>query len=95
MAVEDMASTSPTATASRQGRPRAIEAPAIAAAVTTTWAPPRPKITLRIDHSRAGRTSSPIRNSRMTTPNSAKVITSPWSPTSFRAKGPMIRPAIR
>jgi hypothetical protein len=95
MAVELMASTSPAARAVGQGRPNSMLAPAMARAVAVTCAPPRPKMVLRIDHSRAGRTSRPIRNSRMTTPNSANFITSSGSPVRFRAKGPIRAPAIR
>ena len=76
MAVDDMAMTKPTARALFQSSPNIMDAPPTTAAVTASWAPPRPKIAPRRLHSRAGRTSSPIRNSRITTPNSAKRITS-------------------
>ena len=46
-------------------------------AVATTCKPPRPRIGRRICQSNAGRNSSPITKSIMTTPNSAKCITSP------------------
>ena len=95
MAVEDMASTKPTARAVCQGRPRASEAAAMAKAVPSTCAPPKPKMALRMSHSIEGCTSRPIRNSRITTPNSANFMTSAWSPTSDRANGPMTTPAIR
>ena len=95
MAVDDMASTIPTARAVCQGRPSSIEAAAMATEVPTTCAPPKPKMALRMSHSIEGCTSRPIRNSRMTTPNSANFMTSAWSPTSDRAKGPMTTPAIR
>jgi hypothetical protein len=95
MAVDDMASTIPTARAVCQGRPSSIETPAMASEVPITWAPPKPKIALRMSHRVEGWTSRPIRNSRMTTPNSAKVRTSVCSPTSDRANGPITTPAIR
>ena len=40
--------------------------------VATSWAVPSPKIAERMAHSLTGRSSSPITNSSMTTPNSPK-----------------------
>ena len=53
-------------------------------------APPRPRIGRRSCHSSAGRSSSPTRNSIITTPNSAKCITLwPSVPTSPSTHGPI------
>ena len=53
----------------RQGRPARSRTP-----VPRTWARPTPKIAVRIFQSSAGRTSSPIRNSRITTPELAELL---------------------
>ena len=53
-------------------------------------APPSPRIGRRSCHSSAGRSSSPTRNSIITTPNSAKCMTSwPSSPTRPSTHGPI------
>ncbi len=90
-----MAMTKPTARALFQLSPSSMAAPPTTAAVTATWAPPRPKIVPLMPHSSAGRTSSPIRNSRITTPNSANFITSACWPTRLSTNGPMMTPATR
>ncbi len=95
MAVDDMAMTKPMARALFQSRPSSMAAPPTTAAVTPTWAPPRPKMVPRRLHSSVGRTSSPIKNSRITTPNSANFMTSACWPTRLRAKGPITAPATR
>ena len=61
----------------------------------TSWAAPSPKIEPRSCQSSAGRTSSPIRNSRITTPNSAKSTTAAASPASPSTSGPISTPASR
>lgn len=65
------------------------------AVVANTCQPPSPKIGRRISHSRWGASSSPTRNSMMTTPNSAKCIVS--SPSAIRPSpaGPIASPASR
>ena len=96
IAVEDMDRMSPTATASRAGCPKARPRAVITAVVAPTCRLPRPRIGPRSRHSRVGSSSSPTRKSIITTPNSAKCMTSwPSSPTSCRPKGPMATPARR
>ena len=96
IAVDDSASVIPTATAVCHGRPASTPTPASSTVVTATCRPPSPRIGLRISHSRAGRSSRPMRNSIITTPNSAKCITSfPSSPIRPSANGPITIPAIR
>ena len=50
--------------------------PVSTAVQTTTWAMPKPKISLRIARSRSHDSSSPIMNRRKATPSSAR--TSIW-----------------
>ncbi len=71
-AVEDSDRASPMNTASRVARLSAKPMAASGIAVAMSWTVPSPKIVERMLHSRCGRSSSPITNSNITTPNSAK-----------------------
>ena len=95
IAVEDIARISPTASAGLPGQAEPGATAPITSAVPTTCKPPRPRIGRRICHSSAGRNSSPMRKSIITTPNSAKCITSAVPPATFSAYGPMTAPARR
>ena len=76
-AVEDSESASPMKSACAKGSPSAMPITARTAAVTASCAVPSPKIAERMAHSRTGRSSSPITNSSITTPNSPKWRNSP------------------
>ena len=96
IAVDESDRMRPTASADDQASPSPIPIPVIAAAVRVTCSPPSPRIGARMRHSSDGSSSSPTRNSIITTPNSAKCMMScPRSPTKSSANGPMATPAIR
>ena len=96
IAVEDIARMKPTAIATCHGTRNRSARPETAAAVPRTCAPPRPRIGPRMCHRIAGRNSSPITKSIMTTPNSATCITSwPSVPTNPKQNGPITTPANR
>ena len=96
MAVDDPASTSPMASDARQVCPSSMASAAMAAAVSTTCKPPSPRMGRRRLHSRLGFSSSPTRNNIMTTPNSAKCMTSwPSCPINPSRNGPSATPASR
>ena len=88
MAVEDIASPAPSTMAPVQATPARCASNASAAPLTATCAVPRPNTARRMTQSRRGRSSSPIRNSSITTPSEA--IDSIWSTwlTSPSADGP-------
>jgi hypothetical protein len=79
MAVDDMASAQPTASAACHARPAAIAAPPVTSTVATTCRLPTPSTALRMRQKAAGSSSRPTRNSIITTPNSAKCMMSPPS----------------
>ncbi len=96
IAVEDSASPKPITTAAGPGSPSSqTPSPAITAAVNPTCAPPSPSTDLRMTHSRAGRSSSPIRNSSMTTPSSEACAIASTLVTSPSPAGPTAKPAAR
>ena len=96
MAVDDSESVMPTAAAACHGRPTSSAPVATASVVMTTCRPPKPRIGARSVQSIAGSSSSPMTKSIITTPNSAKCMTScPPVPSSDRPKGPMATPASR
>ncbi len=70
-AVDDSARAAPTVRAAGQGAPRANAAAAPSARQAATCVPPRPNTSRRISRSRSHDSSSPIMNSRNTTPSSA------------------------
>jgi len=76
MAVEDSASAAPMATAACNGWPSRVAMVAMAAEQKATCRAPMPKTKRRISRSRSQLSSSPIMNSRNTTPNSASWATS-------------------
>ena len=96
IAVELSATTSPTASATDQYSPNTSIAPPITASVVRAiCSPPSPNNLCRISHSARGSSSSPIRNSIITTPNSAKCCRScTLSPTS-PSTGPITIPAAK
>ena len=71
IAVEDSAKIRPIASATVQYCPNISAAPVIRSAVTPICSPPSPSRRTRIAQSARGSISSPIRNSIITTPNSA------------------------
>ena len=95
IAVEESESTSPTARATVQPRPNAIPAAVIAATVSPTCRPPSPSSRVRIAQSRCGSSSKPIRNSIITTPNSAKCWMLTTSTSKAARSGLRATPAIR
>ena len=95
MAVDDSDMTRPIARAIDHGCPSAMAMPMTAPAVTTTCRPPRPSSLWRIDHSILGSSSSPTRNSIMTTPNSAKCWMLTTSTCSWCSSGLRAMPASR
>ena len=72
IAVDDSPRPSPATNAVGQATPKAIASPVISAAPLSIWAVPQPKMGRRKLHKRPGCSSSPIRKSINTTPNSAK-----------------------
>ena len=95
IAVDDIASPAPSTAAPAHGTPAPCASAASTAPLTTTCAEPSPNTARRITQSRRGRSSSPIRNSSMTTPSDA--ISAIWSTsvTSRRPDGPIATPASR
>ena len=86
----------PSASDACQETPNTIAIINIAAEVITTCKPPKPRIEFLILHNNDGSSSSPITNSIITTPNSAKCIMScPSSPINPSTAGPIITPAIK
>ncbi len=95
MAVEDMARPVPSTAAPAHAMPAVWASAASTAAHTATWAVPRPNTARRMTHRRCGRSSSPIRNSSMTTPSSDTWAMSLRSVTRRSPDGPMATPASR
>ena len=95
MAVEDSAITSPIASATVQTWPIIIATAITASVVSPTCPPPSPSSRARIDHSSFGSSSSPTRNSIITTPNSAKCWIETTSTCNSASTGLMTIPAIR
>ena len=85
----------PAATATCQGCPSAIAASAITATVAPTCRPPSPKSLLRKRQSMPGASSSPTKNSIITTPNSATCWISCVSRPTNPSAGPIIMPASK
>ncbi len=71
-AVEDRARAAPRIRAADGSAPATCASPARAAAQTASWIRPRPNTSRRMSRSRSHDSSSPIMNSRNTTPNSAR-----------------------
>ncbi len=95
MAVDDMASASPATTAPGHASPRAQRPAASAAPHAAIWSEPPPNTAPRMSTSRLKSSSSPIRNSISTTPNSEKCRIDSTLVTNPRPHGPMAQPAIR
>ena len=72
IAVEDIDRARPQATAAFQWNPTARNTPETRMVVTPSWMAPVPIMRLRIRQKLEGSSSNPIRNSIITTPNSAK-----------------------
>ena len=94
-AVEESARPKPMMTVVRRSMPNTQTTAMISPAVTITCAVPSPNTCRRMAHSRAGLSSTPITNSRKTTPNSAMWRMSSTSPISPSPQGPMSAPAAR
>ena len=75
MAVDDSDRAAPAISAALTPKPIQRLAAAMTASVTTTCKAPRPKTRRRMVMRRSKESSSPIRNSRKTTPNSASDAT--------------------
>ncbi len=71
MAVEDMARAAPTASAAGQPSPKRVAATAIRPPVSRNSPAPKPNTWRHISRNRSNDSSSPIENSRNTTPSSA------------------------
>ena len=95
IAVDDSETNIPRVNAISQARPSQIKAPATAIEVPTTCAPPMPISLCRISHSAFGSSSSPIRNSIITTPNSAKCCRFAVSLPTTLSSGPSKIPAAK
>jgi hypothetical protein len=92
----DIASMRPAANARRQPRPRPAPRSAMTRTVTKNEIQTRARSCTRSFQRRAGWSSRPSRKIIVTTPNSARCMTSPVrSPTRLNSWGPMITPAIR
>ena len=90
MAVEDRARAAPMAAAAGRGSPKAIATPAITAVHSATCSPPMPKTSRRMRRSRSQLSSSPIMNSRKTTPSSASWAMSSGLPMVTTASQGMV-----
>ncbi len=95
IAVDDIASASPATTATCHDSPSSSRPPASSNPDSSICAPPPPKTGPFSSFSRLTSSSSPIRNSMSTTPNSAKCRIDSTSDTKARPKGPIRQPAIR
>ncbi len=95
IAVDDMARPAPITTEDFQAMPAAPASSASTAPVIATWARPRPNTARRMIHRRCGRTSSPIRNSSITTPRLAIEAMASTSVISPSPAGPIAMPASR
>jgi hypothetical protein len=95
MAVEDIAIAPPSARPACQPAPRACATAMPMPMLATTCAAPRPNTERRMLRSLDRLNSSPIENSRNTTPNSASWRTAWLSATRPSACGPSATPATR
>jgi hypothetical protein len=95
MAVEDSEAIMPRTNATAGENPNQIRMIETLAVVRTTCAPPMPNSLCRISHNDFGSSSSPIRNSISTTPNSAKCCKSAVSAPAMPKIGPIRIPAAR
>ena len=107
IAVDDRARAAPIARAAGQGWPRAWAAAAMTPRQTATCRPPRPNTIRRMRRRRSQDSSSPIMNSRKTTPSSASWATCSGSlivkvasqgavlPSAPSPNGPSTTPASR
>ena len=93
--VDDKARAAPITMAASSATPQATAMPAIAAPVTMICASPRPNIDGERTLIRSSGSSSPMVNSRNTTPNSAKERMVSMSATKPSPNGPMMMPATR
>ena len=95
IAVELSASTMPTASAVCQ-RWSASSAMPVSANVVSSTCPPPSQVSLpRIAHRRRGSISSPMMNSIITTPNSAKTCSASTSTDNAARSGDIAMPASR
>ncbi len=95
IAVDDIAIASPATIAGTQPRPAAARPAASRAPHSASCSDPPPKTDRRMRTSRPMSSSSPIRKSISTTPNSAKCRIDSTSRTNPRPHGPIAQPAIR
>ncbi len=95
IAVELSASTMPIASAVCHGRPSSKPIAAIASVVSMTCPPPSPTSLPRMSHSRFGSSSSPTRNSIITTPNSANTCSASTLTLSVASTGLIAMPASK
>jgi hypothetical protein len=95
IAVDESATASPATNAPRHGRPARSPPAASTAPQRPIWRAPPPKTLFLSPQSLAGSSSSPIRKSINTTPNSAKCRMDATSRTSPNPKGPITQPAAR
>ncbi len=89
IAVEDIASTPPSARPARQSSPKNSEESMTSRMVATTWAVPRPNTRRCMLCNRARLNSRPMLNIRNTTPNSARWRVSGASGIQPSAWGPI------
>ena len=95
MAVDDMASAPPTINATGSVTSNAPHSrQVVSAVVSTTWAPPMPSASSRIDSMRGSENSNPKVNTRNTTPKSDSTGAMPSVATSS-AYGPSSMPTER
>ena len=91
-----MERASPLARAACQPNPTNIRSAQKSSVVRPSCTEPVPRMRWRILQKWVGSSSSPIRKSIITTPNSAKcMMPFPSSPIKPSKKGPMMTPAIR
>ena len=96
IAVDDMARIMPTVSASSQPSPASTRpSPASASTVSVTCRPPRPTSRPRMLQSSRGSSSSPTRNSIITTPSSAMPRSASVSAPAKPSTGPISTPAAR
>ncbi len=95
MAVEERARPSPITRAAVQLRPVSIARPPSTAPVTSNCIRPRPNTDRRMTQIRCARSSSPIRNSSISTPSSEIWVILLTSRTRPRPDGPISTPASK
>ncbi len=95
MAVEDIASTPPSAIPARQSSPSSSVTAATPAMVSSNCAPPRPNTVTFMLRNFARLNSRPMLNIRNTTPNSARCRACAVSGIQPSACGPIAIPTVR